>query len=173
MYVQEEKGLEAIWASGGDGKDLSRGQWQRVAVARAFLGMRLSACWMSYGGVDPIAESRMYEILTVFFIKTVLYDFSPVWPVRRWRTYYGVGRGKDCTERSHEQLMQTEGLYRTMYLPEFLVCGPRGREGGEESGSREKDRMRNKAAGKKTAMRIRQQGKRQRLRNPAAGKKTR
>ena len=143
LYVQEEKGLERnLGHLEEDGKDLSRGQWQRVAVARAFLA-DAAFCVLDEptAALDPIAESRMYENFDRIFHKngTIMISHRLASAKMADRIMVLDG-GRIVQNGSHEQLMQTEGLYRTMYLAQSSWYVERGgREGGEESGSREKD----------------------------------
>lgn len=51
-----------------DGQDLSRGQWQRVAMARAFVSdAKYVILDEPTASLDPLAESRMYENFSRIF----------------------------------------------------------------------------------------------------------
>ncbi len=119
LYAMEEKGL---WRNLGhleeDGKDLSKGQWQRVATARAFLA-DAAFCILDEptASLDPIAESQMYENFAQIFHKngTIMISHRLASAKMADRIMVLDG-GRIVQNGSHEELMREEGLYRTMYL---------------------------------------------------------
>ena len=119
LYTTEERGLKRnLGHLTEDGKDLSKGQWQRVAIARAFLA-DAAFCVLDEptASLDPIAESHMYENFARIFHKngTIMISHRLASAKMADRIMVLDG-GRIVQNGSHEQLMQEEGLYRTMYL---------------------------------------------------------
>jgi ABC-type multidrug transport system fused ATPase/permease subunit len=119
LYLREEKGLDcSLGHLEEDGRNLSRGQWQRVAIARAFLA-DAAFCILDEptAALDPIAESRMYENFARIFHKngTIMISHRLA-SARLADRILVLDGGRIVQDGSHEQLMETEGLYRTMYL---------------------------------------------------------
>lgn len=119
LYLHEKKGLEQnLGHLEADGKDLSRGQWQRVAGARAFMA-DAAFCILDEptAALDPVAESRMYENFARIFRKkgTIMISHRLASAKMADRIMVLDG-GRIVQNGSHGKLMETEGLYRTMYL---------------------------------------------------------
>ena len=143
LYLREEKGLDRnLGHLEEDGKDLSRGQWQRVTIARAFLA-DAAFCVLDEptAALDPVAESRMYENFFRIFHKngTVMISHRLASAKMADRIMVLDG-GRIVQNGSHEQLMETEGLYRTMYLAQSSWYADNEEKGaGEESADVEKE----------------------------------
>ncbi len=119
LYLQEEKGLDRnLGHLEEDGKDLSKGQWQRVAVARAFMaGAAFCVLDEPTASMDPIAESRMYENFAKIFYRSGTIMISHRLASAKMASRIMVlDGGRIVQDGSHEQLMAAEGLYRSMYL---------------------------------------------------------
>ena len=119
QLIREGKGLEqSLGHLEAEGRGLSRGQWQRVAIARAFLA-DAAFCVLDEptAALDPIAESRMYENFVRIFHKngTIIISHRLA-SARLADRILVLDGGRIVQDGSHEQLMGTEGLYRTMYL---------------------------------------------------------
>ena len=100
-----------------EGVDLSGGEWQHLAIARAFMSdAQILILDEPTAAVDALREQRLYEQLdaaandkTVVFIS---HRFSTV----RMADLIVVVEGGDCIERgSHEALMAQKGKYATMF----------------------------------------------------------
>ena len=100
-----------------EGVDLSGGEWQHLAIARAFMSdAQILILDEPTAAVDALREQRLYEQLdaaakdkTVVFIS---HRFSTV----RMADVIVVVEGGDCIERgSHEALMAQQGKYATMF----------------------------------------------------------
>ena len=132
LYLQEEKGLDRNLGHLEEGKDLSKGQWQRVAVARAFMaGAAFCVLDEPTASVDPIAESRMYENFSKLFHKSGTIMISHRLASARMADRIMVlDGGRIVQDGSHEQLMATEGLYRTMYLAQSSWYRDKAAKGG-------------------------------------------
>lgn len=124
----KEAGCEDLAKEGGldrnlghlnaDGVDLSKGQWQRLAAARAFLS---DASYVILdeptASLDPMAESRMYENFAQIFHKrgTIMISHRLA-SARMADRILVLDGGRIVQSGSHAELMEQEGLYRTMYL---------------------------------------------------------
>lgn len=115
----EQKGLDRnLGHLTEDGKDLSKGQWQRVAMARAFLSnVAYVILDEPTASLDPIAESHMYENFSRIFSEngTIMISHRLASAKMADRILVLDG-GRIVQEGSHEKLMCEEGLYSTMYL---------------------------------------------------------
>ncbi|MCM1044328.1 MAG: ABC transporter ATP-binding protein/permease [Candidatus Gastranaerophilales bacterium] len=119
LVESEEKGLDrSLGHLTEDGKDLSKGQWQRVAMARAFLS---DAAYVILdeptASLDPVAESHMYENFSKIFAEngTIMISHRLASAKMADRIMVLDG-GRIVQDGNHERLMEQEGLYRTMYL---------------------------------------------------------
>lgn len=138
LYSQEEKGLDRnLGHLEEDGKDLSKGQWQRLAVARAFMaGAAFCVLDEPTASVDPIAESRMYEnFAKIFYRSGTIMISHRLASARMADRIMVLDGGRIVQNGSHEQLLAKEGLYRNMYLAQsswYNEDTGRGEEGKDE-----------------------------------------
>ena len=122
-----------------DGQDLSRGQWQRIAMARAFVSdAKYVVLDEPTASLDPLAESRMYGNFARIFRErgTVLISHRLA-SARMADRILVLDGGRIVQTGNHEELMAEEGLYRTMFLAQssFYQDGePKGQR-REESNS--------------------------------------
>ncbi len=127
-----------------DGQDLSRGQWQRVAMARAFLSdARYVILDEPVASLDPLAESHMYENFARIFRQrgTILISHRLASAKMADRILVLDG-GRIVQTGNHEELMGRQGLYRTMFLAQSSFYrdseeagrNKRGNEGSALSG---------------------------------------
>lgn len=116
--IAEKHGLDAqLGKLRPDGTDLSRGQWQRVAMSRAFISnSEFTALDEPTAALDPIAESRMYESFS-----EILHERGAIMISHRLASAKMADRifvldgGRIVEEGSHNELMQNGGLYAGMY----------------------------------------------------------
>lgn len=125
---------EALFLAGGDsiaangldvplgrldekGVDLSKGQWQRIAVARAFLSdSDFILLDEPTASLDPIAESRLYESFASVLAKRGSILISHRLASAKLAERILVLEGGEVIESgSHEELMKNGGLYSVMY----------------------------------------------------------
>jgi len=101
-----------------DGVDLSKGQWQRIAVARVFLsGAAFCVLDEPTASLDPLAESRMYENFAgLFREKGTIMISHRLASAKMADRIMVLDGGRIVQNGSHEILMKEEGLYRAMYL---------------------------------------------------------
>lgn len=139
LYLGAEKELDRnLGHLETDGENLSRGQWQRVAIARAFLA-DAAFCVLDEptAALDPIAESRMYENFARIFHKngTIMISHRLASAKLADRILVLDG-GRIVQDGSHEQLMETEGLYRTMFLAQSSWYTEQAQDSDLEKGGR-------------------------------------
>lgn len=100
-----------------DGVDLSGGQWQRIAIARAFLSQaEFVVLDEPTASLDPIAESRVYQSFEDVLEKRGSIIISHRLASARMAGRILVLEGGEVVESgSHEELMKNGGLYAVMY----------------------------------------------------------
>ncbi|MFC9685050.1 ATP-binding cassette domain-containing protein, partial [Streptomyces sp. NPDC056948] len=103
------------------GVDFSGGEWQRLALARAFFtlhqGARVLLVDEPTASIDPSAETEFFDRLldeTEDMIRIVVsHRFNTV---RRVDRIVVLDRGRVVESGSHDDLMHQDGLYRRMFL---------------------------------------------------------
>jgi ABC-type multidrug transport system fused ATPase/permease subunit len=103
------------------GVDFSGGEWQRLALARAFFtlhqGARVLLVDEPTASIDPSAETEFFDRLldeTEGMIRIVVsHRFNTV---RRVDRIVVLDRGRVVESGSHDDLMRQDGLYRRMFL---------------------------------------------------------
>lgn len=100
-----------------DGEDLSKGQWQRVAMARAFVSdARYVILDEPTAALDPIAESQMYEnFAKIFRERGTIMISHRLASARLADRILVLDGGRIVQAGNHEELMGKNGLYREMY----------------------------------------------------------
>jgi ATP-binding cassette subfamily B protein len=100
-----------------DGADLSGGQWQRLAVARAFYrDASLLICDEPTANLDPRAEHAVYERLRELAAgRTVVLITHRMASVRRADRIYVFDHGRLIESGDHQALMDLGGLYATLF----------------------------------------------------------
>jgi ABC-type multidrug transport system fused ATPase/permease subunit len=130
-------GLDTVLARGYEGgTDLSGGQWQRIALARALCAVRLGAGVVVLdeptAQLDVRGEAEIFErvLASTRHATTILisHRFSTV---RQADRICVLERGKVVELGTHDELMAANGRYRTMF---DLQASRFGTDGDEEQG---------------------------------------
>lgn len=100
-----------------DGTDLSGGQWQRLAIARACLSDSAFVILDEpTAALDPIAESEMYQSFAVLLKqKGCLMISHRLASAKLADRIYVLQDGLVAESGSHEELMSRQGLYERMF----------------------------------------------------------
>ncbi|MCW6010964.1 ABC transporter ATP-binding protein/permease [Micromonospora sp. CPCC 205371] len=100
-----------------DGADLSGGQWQRLAVSRAFYrDAALLICDEPTANLDPRAEHRVYRRLRELAAgRTVVLITHRLASVREADRIYVLDHGALIEEGSHDELMALDGTYANLF----------------------------------------------------------
>jgi len=100
-----------------DGIDLSKGQWQRIALARAYLSQaEFVVLDEPTASLDPIAESKVYQSFEEVLHKRGAIMISHRLASAKMTQRILVLEGGEIVEMgSHDELMKNGGLYATMY----------------------------------------------------------
>ena len=117
--VQEyENGLDTVLGKlTEEGVDLSRGQWQRLAMSRAFISdSEFIALDEPTAALDPIAESKMYEsFANIFKDRGTIMVSHRLASAKMADRIFVLDGGRIIEEGSHDELMENNGLYARMY----------------------------------------------------------
>ncbi len=99
------------------GVDLSGGEWQKLALSRAFVqGKPVLLLDEPTSQMDPMAESQLYEYLqSAFSDKTVLFVSHRLASARTMEKIVVLSDGVAAEQGTHDELMAQGGLYAEMF----------------------------------------------------------
>jgi ABC-type multidrug transport system fused ATPase/permease subunit len=100
-----------------DGADLSGGEWQRVAMARALASQApVRILDEPTAALDPISESQIYEnYKDVSRGRTTVFISHRLGSTRLAERIFVIDHGKVAESGNHEELIAQKGLYARMY----------------------------------------------------------
>ena len=100
-----------------NGLELSGGEWQKIAIARAFLkDAELIVLDEPTSALDPITEMKVFELFhELSRNKTTITISHRIGPTRLSDRILVMEHGQIVEEGSFEELMENKGLYYEMY----------------------------------------------------------
>lgn len=110
--------IEGVLGPTFGGRDLSGGQWQKVATSRSFLkDSKIIILDEPSAALDPIAESELYErYMRLSQGKTVIYISHRLGIARLADRVIVMEQGEIIEEGSHELLLEQKGRYYEMWI---------------------------------------------------------
>ena len=119
------------------GVDLSGGQWQRIAIARAFMGEKpILILDEPTSQLDPMAESRIYsEFAEMAEGRTSVFITHRLASTMITDRIIVIAGGKAVESGSHEELMARGGLYAEMFEAQkrWYLKGEEGDKAAEQA----------------------------------------
>lgn len=99
------------------GQDLSGGEWQRVAMARAVYNLApFRILDEPTAALDPLSESRLYEHFEqISQDKTTIFISHRLGSTKLADQIFVIDQGRLAEQGSHDELMSLNGIYADMY----------------------------------------------------------
>jgi ATP-binding cassette subfamily B protein len=120
VNIADEKfvdGLDTMLGRDFGGVELSGGQWQRIAIARGLYRVRdIVVLDEPTAAIDPIEETVLYKkFAEISRGKTAIMITHRIGSARIANRIIVMEKGKIVETGTHEQLMEHNGYYRTMF----------------------------------------------------------
>lgn len=113
-----ERGMDTPLGQLEDGIEFSKGQWQRLAIAR-LLANPNTTLWIldePTAYLDPMAEIEIYDLIyQLAGDRSVLFISHRLGFAKRADKIIVFRKGKICEQGTHEELLKKDGIYLTMY----------------------------------------------------------
>ena len=118
------------------GTDISGGQWQRIAISRAFMGDRpILLLDEPTSQLDPMAEADLYhEFAGMVKDKTALFITHRLASTMITDKIFVIQDGRIAEEGTHEALMESDGIYARMFQSQKQWYRHDGEEGEKHGG---------------------------------------
>ncbi len=113
-----ENGYDTLLGRDFDGGvDLSGGQWQRIAISRAFMGdKRVLVLDEPTSQLDPLAEANLYqEFADMVENKTAVFITHRLGSTMITDRIFVISEGKIMESGTHDELMKIDGIYSNMF----------------------------------------------------------
>lgn len=100
-----------------DGQEISVGQWQKVAIARAlYRNAPILILDEPTANIDPQAEEEIFEnLIKIYKEKTLIFISHRFSTVRKANKIFVIDQGKIIEMGNHEELMKNNGLYAQFF----------------------------------------------------------
>lgn len=112
------KGIDTILGELDNGIEFSKGQWQRLAIAR-LLANKDATIWIldePTAYLDPLSEIEIYNMVyELAKDRTVLYISHRLGFAKKADRIVVLDQGKVAEQGTHKELLKTEGIYTKMY----------------------------------------------------------
>jgi len=127
-----EKGYDTLLGRDFEGGvDISGGQWQRIAIARALMGDKpILLLDEPTSQLDPIAEAELYnEFAGMVENRTALFITHRLGSTMITDRIFVIHDGKIAEAGTHDELMQMDGIYSRMFNAQKQWYQRNGKEG--------------------------------------------